>query len=454
MIVIVEKLSRSTYPIARVIVEAEEPDFDLPWLRVRKERIAIAVVIGPRRLITIASAVTHAVVPSHRGTTANVIAIDHDRDLALLETNESLVEAWGVEPIEVGMVPSEGDALDTLGVETGLGSAVVAAIGLVRYAHTQRHLLALTIDGRQPLTALCDAAFRGDRLVGLVMQRAPDDAHRADLIPAPMIRAFLEGAGSGAPLGVPALGIAVQSLENAALRAQLGVTNREDGVMVARVDVDGSCDGLVRARDVLVSIDGHTVSRSGTVDHGGRPLRHYVVLSTKQLGDTSRLGLVRDGAPLEIEVPLRPWLPLVPRARHDVPAEYFIIAGLVFQPLKRDYLTTWEGWTDKAPKSLLDAYYTGCRTRTQHEVVVMTSVLDDAINAGYAPFCNEVVVRVGDTAPLDLAHLVRLVDAATGYVSIELSGGFLLTLEVGEARGATPRILAANQIAADRSPGL
>jgi hypothetical protein len=58
--------------------------------------------------------------------------------------------------------------------------------------------------------------------------------------------------------------------------------------------------------------------------------------------------------------------------------------GLVFQPLTRDYLTTWEEWWNKAPKEFLNFYYLGRRAPERHEVVVLTQIFADQINTGYA----------------------------------------------------------------------
>ena len=113
--------------------------------------------------------------------------------------------------------------------------------------------------------------------------------------------------------------------------------------------------------------------------------RYDVVLGYRYIGDKIKLDIRRDGKPKTVEVELKKWSPLVPRSRYDEPPQYFVYGGLVFQTLTRDYLTTWDKWWNKAPKEFLNYYYLGYRTAEQHEVVILTQILADEINVGYAP---------------------------------------------------------------------
>ena len=103
----------------------------------------------------------------------------------------------------------------------------------------------------------------------------------------------------------------------------------------------------------------------------------------------------------------------MPRSRYDQPPQYFVYGGLVFQTLTRDYLTTWDKWWNKAPKEFLNYYYLGYRTPEQHEVVILTQILADEINVGYAHLYNEAVATLNGKAPLDMVDFVqRAVDRA------------------------------------------
>lgn len=417
--VILERLATSSHPhVVRVRATVREPDFDVPWSATERERVGVAVAVGPRRVVTLASTVAWAVDP------ARIVAIDHDRDLALLATDEDVPVA------ELDDLPAIGDVVLLVGDSTGHG--VTKELGLTRYAHSQRHLVCFTVDPRQPLDAGGAAVMRNGKLTGLVMQ--PDDEQRVEVIPASMIRAFLDSVSK--PPGVPALGVGFQSLMNPAMTARFGV----GGIVITNVDRGGTCDGIVEPHDVLVSLDGVAVDAEGLVEYAGQMLRHYVLLGTKHAGDRMRLGLRRDGVQREADVTLAPWVPLVPSAPRDRAPRYLVFGGLVFQPLTRDYLTTWEMWWNNAPKELLTAFYLGRRTAERAELLVLTEVLETPLTTGYDTYVNETVVRVGERVPRDLADLARLLDEARDAVTIEMSSGALLVCDVAAVRAGAPAI--------------
>ncbi len=428
--VILERLATSSHPqVLRVRVTALEPDFDVPWSVTERERVGVAVAVAPRRVVTLASVVAWAVDP------ARIVAIDHDRDLALLATDEDVPVA------ELDDMPAIGDLVLLVGESVGHG--VTKELGLTRYAHSQRHLICFTVDPRQPLDPGGAVVMRNGKLTGLVMQS--DDEQRVEVIPAAMIRAFLDGIGK--PAGVPALGVGFQSLTNPAMTARFGA----GGIVITSVDLGGTCDGVARPRDVLLSIDGVAVDADGLVAYAGQTLRHYVVLGTKHAGDQIRLGLRRDGVAREAEVTLAPWVPLVPSAPRDRAPRYMVFGGLVFQPLTRDYLTTWETWWNNAPKELLTAFYLGRRSAERHELLVLTEVLEGPLTTGYDTYVNETVVRVDDRVPRDLADLARLLDDARGTVTLEMSSGALLVCDVDAVREAAAGIRDEHEIPHDRA---
>ncbi len=445
--VIVERVPGSAFPqVVRVHVRSHDPDFDEPWESRAYEDVGVGVVVGERTVLCLASLVLDAV-PWEKPlgaeqAVARIAAIDNDRDLALLE----LADAWGIPPIELGALPPVGDVVLLAGYsedEPGQrqGHAVIADIGLVRYVHSQRHLLAATIDARQPFSDGGDVALRSGKLMGLVMQREIDDAQRGDVMAPEIIRAFLS---STAP-GVPALGISTQVIANPAMRARFG----EGGILVTRVDHGGTCDGVLAPRDVLLAIDGAPIAADGTVAYAGRSLAHYAVLCDRTVGERARLTVRRGAVVHELEVTLGPLTALVPRVRTG-PPEYVMFAGLVIQPATRDFLRTWDTWWHNGPKELLQAYYMGVRTPEQHELLVITSVLADPINAGYEHLHTETIVRVNGAPVRDLRALAAVLDAATGELAIETSTGGLIVLDAAEARAATARICTERSLASDR----
>jgi hypothetical protein len=327
----------------------------------------------------------------------------------------------------------------------------VAKLDGVRYVHSQRHLPALTVEVGIGNHHEAGPGFVDGKLVGLANQKPTDLENVCDLVPTPLIAAFLQGAKRGPISAVPALGISAQNLEHPDLRAHVG---QDAGVFITDVSYGESADGVLRRGDVLVGVGGRPVTRTGKVELFDAWLRYDAVLGLHHPGDRLRVDFVRDRQRLAADLTLTPWHPLVPRARYDQPPHYVVYAGLVFQSLTRDYLTTWDEWWNKGPKEFLQLYYSGRRTPAQHEVVILSTILSDEATRGYEHLYNEAVSAIDGHPPRDLFDFAGRLARARDTVRIDTTSGGVIILAVEEARRATARVLDTYAIPADRTAGL
>lgn len=456
------------YPeVIRVFATSQDPDFDGPWqARTPSNSTGSAVVIGPGLLLTGAHVVANATFlqvqkPSQPDKAiARVRAVCHDSDLALLEVVEPADFLADIEPAELGPMPRLRDEVAVVGYPVGgeeisITEGVVSRIEVQRYSHSQRHLLAVTVDAAINAGNSGGPVFGDGKVVGIAFQKLTGVDNIGEMVPPPIIRAFLDGVGLGKLPMIPALGITTQNLENPLLRKQLGLTATERGVVVLHVDYSGSSEGILKPRDVITSIDGLPIANNGTVQYGGiHRTRYDVVLGHRYVGDIVQLEIKRAGVAHSIEMVLKPWMPLVPRSRYDQPPLYFVYGGLVFQTLTRDYLTTWDKWWNKAPKEFLNYYYLGYRSPEQNEVVVLTQILADEINVGYGHLYNEAIAKLNGVQPRDIEDFVGRLTEARGVVEIETTSGGVIMLDSDEVRKATQRILTRYHIPRDRTVGL
>lgn len=456
------------YPeVIRVFATSQDPDFDGPWqARTPSNSTGSAVVIGPGLLLTGAHVVANATFlqvqkPSHPDKAiASVRAVSHDCDLALLEVVEPADFLADIEPAELGPMPRLRDEVAVVGYPVGgeeisITEGVVSRIEVQRYSHSQRHLLAVTVDAAINAGNSGGPVFGDGKVVGIAFQKLTGVDNIGEMVPPPIIRAFLDGVEKGKRSDIPALGITTQNLENPLLRRQLGLNASERGVVVLHVDYSGSADGVLQPRDVITAIDGLPIANNGTVQYMGHYRTRYdVVLGHRYIGDRIKLEIKRGGLARSLELDLKQWQPLVPRSRYDMPPQYFLYGGLVFQTLTRDYLTTWDKWWNKAPKEFLNYYYLGYRTPEQHEIVILTQILADEINVGYGHLYNEAVAKLDGVVPRDMEDFVERLSSARGVVEIETTSGGLIILDSEEVRKATQRILARYHIPRDRTPGL
>ncbi len=456
------------YPeVIRVFATSQDPDFDGPWqARTPSNSTGSAVVIGPGLLLTGAHVVANATFlqvqkQSHPDKAiARVKAVSHDCDLALLEVVEPADFLSDIEPADVGDMPVLRDEVAVVGYPIGgeeisITEGVVSRIEVQRYSHSQRHLLAVTVDAAINAGNSGGPVFGDGKVVGIAFQKLTGVDNIGEMVPPPIIRAFLAGVGKHKRPEIPALGITTQNLENPLMRKQLALTDSEHGVVVLHVDHGGSSEGVLEPRDVITSIDGQQIANNGTIQFMGRHRTRYdVVLGYRYIGDKVKLDIKRAGKAKAVEVVLDKWLPLVARSRYDEPPQYFVYGGLVFQTLTRDFLTTWDKWWNKAPKEFLNYYYLGYRTPEQSEIVILTQILADEINVGYSHLYNEAIATLDGKVPYDMVDFVQRLSSAHGVVEITTTSGGIIVLDADEVRRASARILARYHIPRDRTIGL
>jgi hypothetical protein len=241
-------------------------------------------------------------------------------------------------------------------------------------------------------------------------------------------------------------------MENESLRRHYRLPKGASGVLVLAVDHGGSAEGVLRAGDVLMSIDGSKIANNATVEFRGKHRTRYdVMMGWSPIGKELELEVWRDDARQTVRFPLRAPAPLVPRAQYDRAPSYLVFGGFVFQTLTRDFLSTWESWWDKAPKEFLHLYYSGTRTADRHEVVVISQVLADEVNVGYDHLYSESIVAIDGVMPRDLADLAARLDRADGLVELRTSSDGVIVVDAAAARESTARILARYKIPRDRS---
>jgi hypothetical protein len=129
------------------------------------------------------------------------------------------------------------------------------------------------------------------------------------------------------------------------------------------------------------------------------------LLATKQVGEHFNVGILRDGIQTQVSVQLQTHAQLVNVQHYDRPASYFIYAGLVFIKLTQPFLHEWgQDWYNEAPRKLSDRAMNGEMEDPNQEVVVLSSVLADEINIGYADCVNTVLTKVNGVKVLNLDH--------------------------------------------------
>ncbi len=453
-------------PVVRIFAHAQFPDYDSPWQsQPPTSCTGSGVIIGKRRILTGAHVVANATflqvqrLEDPDKVIARVRAISHDCDLALLEVEGGSLSR-GVRRTVIGALPDLRDKVSVVGFPVGgdeisITEGVVSRVEVQRYQHSQRGLLAATVDAAINEGNSGGPVFKDGDVIGIAFQKLSGAESIGEMVPAPIIKRFLAAAEREALVSFPSLGIDTQNLENPTLREALGLARGQSGVLVTRVDYGNSASGVLLPRDALLSIDGHRIANNGTVRYRGKYRTMFpVILGERAVGDRVGVTVLREGQRVALELELMPLLRLVPHSQYDVRPSYLIWGGLVLQTLTRDFLETWDEWSTEAPKELLNLYYQGAPTEERRQAILVTRVLADDINIGYGFADYELVEHVAGRRPRDLAQMAAWLDAARGLVEIGTSRGSVLVFDAEDVRRASARILERYRIPADRSDDL
>ncbi|MCB9641227.1 MAG: trypsin-like peptidase domain-containing protein [Myxococcales bacterium] len=456
-----------TFPsVLKIHATYQEPDYDCPWqARTPGTGTGSGIVLPNGLILTAAHVVANTTflqvqkTSNSRRQVAHVAAICHDADLALLQVEDAAF-LKGIPTLELGDLPALRDKVLVCGYPIGgneisITEGVVSRVEVQQYSHSQRHLLAVTVDAAINSGNSGGPVIQENKIIGVAFQSLEDAENIGEVIPIPVIRHFLEAHERGLSTSIPGLGIRVQKLENSMLRDHLGLPEDFSGVLVSSVHFDNSAWGFLREGDVLMEIDGIELDNDGTVMLASRYRTSFLGLSHNRfVNEEIHLKIWRDGEAISVYAPLKPLRYLVPRSRYDVLPSYYIYGGLVFQPLTRDFLSTWDKWYQNAPKELLDLYYHGYPTPERRQVIVLSHVLADEINVGYEGLENTVISHVNGNLVGDLRELIDAIESSPRLLELKTSHQLRIVMEKSAADKAHSRILRRYRIHKDRSDDL
>ena len=450
--------------VVKVHVRANPPDLFSPWQKSGlQSATGTGVVIEGGSILTSAHLAENAVsvevkrVGDPERYTASVLHVGHDCDLALLAVEDPRFHE-GARALPLGELPRPQDMVQAygfaIGGETvGVTAGIVSRVEISTYGHSLERLLLAQIDAAMNPGNSGGPVVASGRLAGIAMQTLNEAENVGYMIPVSVIQHFLRDASDGRYDGFPRLGAEFQDLESEAQRKSLGMDKGQGGTLVTQVDYGGPAWGVLEPGDVLTSLDGVAIASDMTVawPRVGR-VNFSEVYKSRQVGEEIRVGLLRDGKPVERTMRLTPHQFLVPGRRSQDEPEYLVFGGLVFQPLTVNYLLHLE----PIPHALAThALHQNVVTDGKSQLILLQKVLPDAVNRGYQDWEDLVVATVDGVAPRNMEHLAEIIDSARGpWVRIVTEDRARLTLSLEQARAANASILAGFGISHDRSTGL
>jgi S1-C subfamily serine protease len=451
--------------LVRISVTTAEPNFRTPWNPGNVGGgTGAGFVIAGKRVMTNAHVVSNARFLTvdrendPKRYIARVAHVAHDCDLAVLELEDaSFFE--GTPALDFGGIPALESAVSVYGYPVGgerlsVTRGVVSRIDFQLYSHSgaDSHL-AIQIDAAINPGNSGGPVMQGGRVVGVAFQGYSGAVAQnvGYMIPTPVVRRFLKDVADGRYDRYVDLAIDVFPTQNPAMRRALGLADDDRGVMVASVVEAGCSFGKLKVGDVLLEIDGMPIASDGFVGFDGTRVEMNEVVERKFKGDRVKFKIWRDRKPEAIEITLDTVEPYLMQAYgYDRRAPYMIFAGLIFQPLSRNFMEAWEP-DDLRLRYLYEYYLQGEIYRERPEIVVLSGILPDPANAYLAEFRNGVVETINGLPIRTLADAAKAFERpAERHVVKMVGAGRPLVIEAKAAAAAAGRIRDRYNVVEDR----
>lgn len=456
--------------IVKIYTIYNEYDYYEPWQMLgQRERSGSGCIIKGSRILTDAHVVGNQTFVQVRRAgqakkyTAEVEVVAHECDLAILRVrDDSFFSA--VKPLEIGGLAGVGDRVAVYGFPQGgdvlcITEGVVSRVEHRRYTHSNAYLLTCQIDAAINPGSSGGPVIKGDKIVGIAFQAGRGE-NVGYMVPVPVIEHFLKDIGDGKYDGIPGLEISWQEMENLDIRDKFSLGEKQSGILVNKVYPDSPLNGILKSGDIILSIDGKDIENDGTIEFrkNERTFFEYVV-QNKYINDLVEFEILRDNKIMNIMAKLSVRIDscrLVPNEQYDVAPTYYILGGLVFEPLTLNFLERWwEDWWDEAPRNLVNYYYRGEPTDDQRQIILLVKVLADEINVGYHDWRYNVISYVNGKKISTIKDLVSAFENYKGkYHTIVDEQGYQIVLEKSKADENSRRILEKYKVNSDRSKNL
>ncbi len=454
--------------VVKLYVTMQRGNYAMPWQADPPANVTgTGFVIRGKRIMTNAHVVSDARVlqvrkqSDSRMFAARVEFIAHDCDIATLTVDDLSFFDDAAAVRFADRMPGIDDEVTALGYPMGgvrlsLTRGVVSRVDYSTYSHSgaDSHLVLQVDAAINPGNSGGPVLFK-DRVVGLAFQGLQQAENIGYAIPLPVVRRFLADVEDGKYDGYPELGVVHMDTRNAALKKSLGLPGEASGVVVNFVDPFGAAAGFLRNRDVLLAIDGKTIAGDGTINVDGNDVTYGELLERKQRGEKIELRIWRGAAAMSLTVPLvQQEDPFIFRNLYDRRPEYLIRGGLVFVPLTRELLRTFQSAQNTPAVQRLQYYVQYAKVdglyRDFDQFVVLSRRLPHPLNSYLDPFINGIVVEANGRPIRNLAALKDSLEKdRDGFHVIRFAGmQDVIVLDATAVREADEAILRAYRVPA------
>ncbi len=451
--------------IVKINTIACPPSFTSPWkTNVQENSTGTGVVIKNNYILTNAHNIAYAtyitVAKEKDGmpVSANVVAVNHQCDLALLEVADKSFFK-DITPFDIGQTPPVQSEILVVGYPVGgsgisITQGIISRIEKMHYAQSfYNRYLAVQLDAAINPGNSGGPAIFNNKVVGIIFQLRKGNS-LGYMIHTDVIKHFLEDVKDGKVSGFGMLGLELGALENPDMRRFLNMQKHQSGIIVLNVRKSSNITPKLQRNDVITEIDGFKILNNGNIiNERGENVEYSTIIDRKQMGEKINLKVLRQGKEIDVVAePTKSWLKVDP-PNYDKNISYFTIGGLVFTPLSISYLK--EITTDSSTPDELTIHLYKEFDSIDEEFIVLTQVLGDEVNLGYQDNECSILEKVNGKKIKNIKELVQVVDSQKeGFVIFEFQDNNQIIMDITNMRKAWQRISKNYKIPSDRSDDL
>ena len=456
--------------VVKIFTVKTKSDYAKPWDKDSPEIIfGSGCVINGNRILTNAHVVSDQTLIQVRRFgqakkhKARIIAVSHETDLALLTVDDQNF-FQGIKPLSIGGLPEIQQEVVVYGFPEGgdslsITKGIISRIEHQKYVHSSKSFLAIQIDAAVNHGNSGGPVISNGFIVGVAMQNIQDSQNINFIVPTPIINHFLTDIKDGNYDGIPEDGICIQPMENNGIKKRFGLKAGQTGGLVYYVIPGSPADGIIKPKDILLSVDGHLIADDCTVEFRADERTSCAYYTQQhQFGENVIMEILRNGKKQHVSIKLnKKSHDLVSRERYDLFPTYYIYGGLVFSPLTENYLKAWgEKWENDAPNNMMSLFSDGLPTSADEQVIILSNVLPHNVNKGYQNLSECIISEVNGQKIHNLQSMVRIIAKSNEnpFVEFKTKKGIYIVLDRKAVESSQDEILQLYDVPKDRSADL
>jgi S1-C subfamily serine protease len=443
--------------VVHITAEWRVPNPIRPWLRNNGEVTGSGVVIDGNRILTNAHVLTFATRVTVKGREggeeyeAKVVGLGPDVDLGLLTVDDpEFFESHPALP-RAEKIPATQSQVSVYGFPVGGNSLSVTRgiISRVEYAPPLSAVrgLILQVDAAINPGNSGGPAVVDDQMVGVAFSRLNNADNIGYIITNREVDGFLADIEDGSYRGLGDPRLSCQTIENAALRAKLGLDRSTRGVLFTRADLPPGVETPLKPFDVITHIGETPLDNLGMIDSEGLRLPFWAEVPRLERDGRVPVTVFRAGETLKLDLPLvYDSNDLIP-SLEGKPLPFFVCGPLVFAPARTESVNVYFRANPALALlgSPLELRQGDRATEDCEELVVVTApMVPLPLTRGYDEPFGRVVASLNGTKVRSLGHFVELLrDCKDEYLVLEFADKVAETLvfKREEFLAATPEAM-------------